>query len=124
PVLSSKRSSFAFCAEPPLLLRVTSPERVLWSGRAYLGILTPLYTEPVTTGLSGSPSRNWTTTSSFRRGQKNVPHPLPAQGWATRTHVLSMVFGLRSLSQKNCTQTLPILSMNISSPLGATTIAV
>src|ERR1019366_7892858 len=101
PVLSSKRNSFAFFAEPPLLLRVTSPERVLWSGNSYLGTLTPLYTEPTTTGLSGSPLRNWTTTSSFKRGQKQVPQPLPAHCWATRTQVLSTVFGFLILSHRN-----------------------
>ena len=44
--------------------------RVLMSGNLYFGTLTPLYTEPVITGLSGSPFKNWTITSSSTRGQK------------------------------------------------------
>src|SRR5271166_6364657 len=123
PFLSSKRNSFALLAPPPLLLRVTTPEIVLWSGKAYLGTLTPLYTDPTTNGLSGSPFRNATTTSSFRRGQKNVPHPFPAHCCATRTQVLSGLFCF-TLSHMNWMFMRPYLSIQISSPVDTTTMAV
>src|SRR5581483_5900683 len=62
-----------------------------------------------------SPSIKSISTSSPTRGQKYVPHPLPAQPCATRSSVLSGVFGLRSRSHQNCTFTRPYLSMYESS---------
>jgi hypothetical protein len=46
-----------------------------------------LYTAPVTTGRSMSPSMKVTTTSWPRRGMKALPQLAPATGWSTRTQV-------------------------------------
>ncbi|MCY1447783.1 hypothetical protein D9M71_644190 [compost metagenome] len=78
----------------------------------------------MTSGRSGLPSRNTTTTSSPTRGIWMLPKPPLAPAWATRTQqeLLSLCSPLRS--QWNCTFTRPSSSVNISSPGGPTMIAV
>src|SRR5205807_1498950 len=77
PFLSSKYSSLKSSAPPPLLLRDLKPLLVASSGSVYGGMLVALYTQPVTSGRSGSPSRNSTITSCPIRGWKNAPQFLP-----------------------------------------------
>ena len=48
------------------------PLRVLFSGNGYLGTFMPLYTEPVISGRSGSPSKKLTITSWLMRGSVSM----------------------------------------------------
>ena len=45
----------------------------------FAGLLSALYTHPITSGMSGLPSMNVTITSMPTRGMTSPPHPALAQ---------------------------------------------
>src|SRR5262245_21144092 len=122
PALSSKRSSLK--PLPPLLELLFSVDLVFSSGSVYGGMASPLYSTPVTTGRSGSPSRKSTITSWPTRGRNIVPQFFPAHCCATRTQ--HELFSSPSAYRSQWKRTLmrPYSSVQISSPDGPTTIAV